>query len=152
MRLRGCHALFPPRGEQEKREKRDLKRHLKRSLARLRTRHSGTVSWRAMSTVSPETPLLGGGGCGAVRFEVTAPAVSAHYCHCTRCQRRTGTAASANARLKPGSFRILSGDETLRVWKPDGGFEKWFCGDCGSALFSRHPHDPELVRLRFAPQ
>jgi hypothetical protein len=102
-----------------------------------------------MSTVSPETPLLGGCGCGAVRFEVTAPAVSAHYCHCTRCQRRTGTAASANARLKPGSFRILSGDETLRVWKPDGGFEKWFCGDCGSALFSRHPHDPELVSIRF---
>src|SRR6202167_2107291 len=28
MRLRGRHALFPPRGEQEKRQKRELKRHL----------------------------------------------------------------------------------------------------------------------------
>jgi len=28
MRLRGRHALFPPRGEQEKLEKRELKRHL----------------------------------------------------------------------------------------------------------------------------
>src|SRR5271165_7429572 len=33
MRLRGRHALFPPRGEQEKGQKRDLKRHLKRRLA-----------------------------------------------------------------------------------------------------------------------
>ena len=46
--------------------------------------------------------LTGGCGCGAVRFEVTAPFVSASYCHCTRCQRRTGTAASANARVEPG--------------------------------------------------
>jgi len=30
MRLRGRHALFPPRGEEEeKREKRELKRHLR---------------------------------------------------------------------------------------------------------------------------
>lgn len=93
-------------------------------------------------------PLGGGCGCAAVRFEVTAPPVSAHYCHCTRCQRRTGTAGSANARLQPGSLRILSGEERLRVWRPEGGFEKWFCGDCGSALFSRHPSDPAITSVR----
>jgi hypothetical protein len=92
--------------------------------------------------------LAGGCGCGAVRFEVTAPLVSANYCHCTRCQRRSGTAASANARTEPGSFRILSGEKRLRAWRPEGGFEKWFCGDCGSALFSRDPHDPERVSIR----
>ena len=95
-----------------------------------------------------EKVLLGGCGCGTVRFQVSAAPVSAHYCHCTRCQRRSGTAASANARLQPGSFRILSGEERVRAWKPDGGFEKWFCGDCGSALFSRSPTDPTLVSVR----
>jgi hypothetical protein len=93
-------------------------------------------------------PLSGRCGCGAVSFEVTAPPVSAHYCHCTRCQRRSGTAASANARLRPGSFRILAGADRLAAWKPQGGFEKWFCADCGSALFSRDPHDPERVSVR----
>ncbi len=92
--------------------------------------------------------LTGGCGCGAVRFEVTAPLLTANYCHCTRCQRRSGTAASANARAEPGSFRILSGQDSLRAWRPAGGFEKWFCGDCGSALFSRHPHDPDQVSIR----
>jgi hypothetical protein len=92
--------------------------------------------------------LTGGCGCGAVRFEVTAPPVSALYCHCTRCQRRSGTGASANARLVPDSFEIVQGEDRLRAWKPEGGAEKWFCGDCGSALFSRDPSDASRVGVR----
>ena len=91
--------------------------------------------------------LTGGCGCGAVRFEVTAPPVSAQYCHCTRCQRRTGTGASVSARVEPGSFQILAGEDKLRAWKPEHGAEKWFCGDCGSALFSRNADDKVGVRL-----
>jgi hypothetical protein len=95
------------------------------------------------------TPALTGGcGCGAVRFEVAQPLVSARYCHCTRCQRRTGTAASASGAVVPGSFRIVQGEDRLRAWKPQGGAEKWFCGDCGSALFTRDPEDPERVGVR----
>jgi hypothetical protein len=92
--------------------------------------------------------LTGGCGCGAVRFELIAPPVSASYCHCTRCQRRTGTGASANARVEPGTFRVVAGEDRLKAWKPDGGFEKWFCGDCGSALFSRDPEDADKVGVR----
>ena len=92
--------------------------------------------------------LTGACGCGAVRFEVTAPFVSASYCHCTRCQRRTGTAASANARAEPGSVRVLEGEDELRTWAPEGGFEKIFCGRCGSALFSRPAGESEFVGVR----
>jgi hypothetical protein len=97
---------------------------------------------------APELPLTGGCGCGAVRFGVSAPLLAANYCHCTRCQRRTGTAASANAVPEPGSFRLLSGEQQLRAWKPDGGWEKWFCGECGSAVFSRSPDDPDQMSIR----
>jgi hypothetical protein len=100
------------------------------------------------TTENVELPLRGGCGCGAVRFEVTEPLVSALYCHCTRCQRRTGTASSANASPAPGSFRIVQGEERLRAWRPQGGFEKWFCGECGSAVFSRHPEDADRVSIR----
>ncbi len=92
--------------------------------------------------------LTGGCGCGRVRFELTEPPLSAVYCHCTRCQRRTGTAASASAVAAPGSFHIVQGEDALRAWKPEGGAEKWFCGDCGSALFSRRPGDPERIAVR----
>jgi hypothetical protein len=58
-------------------------------------------------------PLTGGCNCGAVRFEVTAPLVIASYCHCKRCQRRCGAAASANAHPAPDTFRIVSGEDRL---------------------------------------
>ena len=95
-----------------------------------------------------ELPLTGGCLCGAVRFEVAEPLVSAGYCHCTRCQRRTGTAASAQARIVPGSLRVLSGDELIRAYEPPDGFAKHFCSACGSALWSRSPEDPEIVSVR----
>jgi hypothetical protein len=97
---------------------------------------------------APELPLTGACGCGAVRFEIDAPLLSASYCHCTRCQRRTGTAASANARTKPGSLRVIAGEDEIRTWAPDGGFEKLFCGLCGSSLFSRNPEQPTVVGVR----
>jgi hypothetical protein len=74
--------------------------------------------------------------------------VYASYCHCQRCQRRSGAAASANARPDRGAFRIVAGEERLRVWAPGSGFEKFFCGDCGSAMFSRDPDDHEVVSIR----
>ena len=89
-----------------------------------------------------------GCGCGAVRFEVSEPLEAALYCHCTRCQRRSGTGASANASPQPGSFKIVSGEDKLQAWRPEGGWEKWFCGDCGSAIFSRHPRDSSRMAVR----
>jgi hypothetical protein len=83
-----------------------------------------------------------------VRFEIDEPLVAAGYCHCTRCQRRTGGAASASARLAPNSLRITAGEELLRSWKPEDGFAKDFCGECGSALFGRAPGSDEISLVR----
>jgi hypothetical protein len=93
-------------------------------------------------------PLTGGCNCRAVRFEVTAPFESSSYCHCTRCQRRTGTAAAPNARTAPGTFRILQGEDRLRAWRPETGMHKYFCGECGSALFSAPGTDFDQVGVR----
>ena len=88
----------------------------------------------------PDVSLTGGCLCGGVRYEITAPLLKLTYCHCTRCQRRTGTAASPQARIEPGSLRFLKGEELVQGWQPpDHGFEKCFCSNCGGALFSRHP-------------
>ncbi|MDQ5820502.1 MAG: GFA family protein [Actinomycetota bacterium] len=93
--------------------------------------------------------LTGGCLCGGVRFELTEPPVTAGYCHCTRCQRRTGTAASVQARVVPGSLRVTSGDELIRAYDPGGGgFLKLFCSTCGSALWSKSPDDPEVMSVR----
>ncbi|MDQ5835058.1 MAG: GFA family protein [Actinomycetota bacterium] len=93
-------------------------------------------------------PLTGGCMCGAVRYEVDAPLELAGYCHCTRCQRRTGGSASISARVQPGSFRIARGEEAVEIFRPDQGFTKAFCSGCGSALYSQSQDDPEILSVR----
>jgi len=94
-------------------------------------------------------PLTGGCLCGAVRFELGAPPKGAGYCHCTRCQRRTGTAASAQAHVDGDAFDLLAGEVTW--WRhPDGGFEKGFCAACGGHLLSRNPDDHAQLNVRMS--
>lgn len=87
----------------------------------------------------PAFPITGTCNCGAVQVEVSEPFIGSSYCHCTRCQRRTGTAASASARVRESAFRIVRGSEQIRSWKPADGAGKFFCGVCGSALYSQVP-------------
>jgi hypothetical protein len=92
--------------------------------------------------------LSGGCLCGGVRFEVGAPLGAAGYCHCKRCQRRTGTAASAQARVEPGSVTVTSGRDLLRSFEPPDGFAKVFCSECGAGLWSVRPGDREPWSIR----
>ncbi len=93
-------------------------------------------------------PLSGGCLCGGVRFEVTVPLVLAGWCHCTRCRRRTGASGSPQARIAPGSLRVLAGEELLRAYEPPDGFAKVFCSACGSSLWSQDPDDPAVISVR----
>jgi hypothetical protein len=93
--------------------------------------------------------LTGGCLCGGVRFELTETPRDAGYCHCTRCQARTGTAASAQARIDARTFCLVRGEELVQAWHhPDGGFEKCFCRECGAHLFSRNPDKPSQMSVR----
>ncbi len=95
-----------------------------------------------------DLPITGACGCGAVRYEIDAPLEGALYCHCTRCQRRTGAAASVSAYPKAGSVRVVSGEDRLRSWEPEGGLAKVFCADCGSGLFAAEPGSGEIMVVR----
>jgi hypothetical protein len=83
-----------------------------------------------------------------VRFEITAPFRSAGYCHCTHCQRRTGTGSSANGRVAQDGFRVLQGADALASFSPPSGVPKLFCRNCGSALFSGQPFSDAEVAVR----
>jgi hypothetical protein len=98
-----------------------------------------------------DAPLTGRCLCGDVRFEVAEGPRSAGYCHCTRCQRRSGTAASAQVHLAPGALTIVAGEELISWWRhADGGGEKGFCSNCGGHLFSRPVEDRTQFNVRFS--
>ena len=95
--------------------------------------------------------VTGGCLCGAVRFELSQPVTSAGYCHCRRCQKRTGTSSSAQARIDGRTFKLLRGAALVQAWRhPDGGFEKCFCRECGAHLFSRNPDDEAQMSIRMS--
>jgi len=83
--------------------------------------------------------MTGGCNCGAVRFELRAAFVDAGYCHCGRCQRRTGAAASPAGIVPAEAFAFVAGAEHVRSWEPEGGWPKAFCGLCGSHLYAGDP-------------
>lgn len=94
-------------------------------------------------------PLTGGCLCGAVRFAVRAPFFDAGWCHCTRCQRRTGTGSSVNGLVEARHVAVLAGADAIRTWRPEGGQPKSFCGVCGAHLLSGVPGGEGRCGIRF---
>jgi len=46
-------------------------------------------------------------------------------------------------------MRITQGEELIRAYVPGGdGWHKMFCSACGSALWSRDPHDEDVLSIR----
>ncbi len=96
-----------------------------------------------------DQPITGACLCGEVRYEISEPFASALYCHCTRCQRRSGAAASGNGLIVPGTLTVTAGEELVRCFRPGGdGSPKCFCSNCGSALWTKHATEDRIVGVR----
>ena len=93
--------------------------------------------------------LTGGCLCGGVRFEVRGPFLRAGHCHCSRCRRHSGAAASTQGRVRGEDFRLIAGAELVRAYRTPGHATKAFCSVCGSSLFGGSwPVGPEVsIRL-----
>ncbi len=81
-------------------------------------------------------PLAGGCHCGAVRYELSAPPVMIYNCHCTNCQKITGSAFVVSAAIPEAAFKFTKGEPKKVEWTSDAGNRRfgWFCGDCGSRI------------------
>ena len=86
--------------------------------------------------------------CGGVRFELTAPFARANHCHCSRCRKESGAFGLTNGRVPREGFRLLAGEDLLRVYRPAGAV-KVFCTVCGSSLFGGSWPDGDLITVRF---
>jgi hypothetical protein len=87
--------------------------------------------------------------CGKVRFEVTEPLVGSLFCHCKRCQRRSGSAFAVTALTQKGTFRFTEGEELVSHYDPgDGGWIKSWCSACGGHLISANSEAAEMISVR----
>jgi hypothetical protein len=86
--------------------------------------------------------------CEGVRWHLTERPPGAGCCHCKRCQRRTGTAFSLTVLTAPGSLEFSAGEDLLQCWSAGDGWEKLFCGRCGSQVMTRDPEDRSRQAVR----
>jgi hypothetical protein len=74
--------------------------------------------------------------CGSLRAEATGEPALVAVCHCTECQRRTGSPFGVGAYFPKDQVRI-EGPSNIYVRGSDSGrkIECHFCPNCGSTVY-----------------
>ena len=74
--------------------------------------------------------------CGEVHYQFVGPIRVFQYCHCSRCQKFTGSAHAANIIVDPPNFHWLHGEASVGRFELAEArhFATSFCKKCGSSL------------------
>jgi len=89
--------------------------------------------------------------CGSIRYEFDNPPAMTGVCHCKNCQRQAGSAFSTLAAVPRSEFRLTAGEPKLyEDGDTDSGntVQRYFCGNCGSPIYSAVPSSPDLIFLK----
>ncbi|HRD75903.1 MAG TPA: GFA family protein [Hyphomicrobiaceae bacterium] len=79
--------------------------------------------------------------CGAVTYRIMAAPIFVNCCHCTWCQRETGSAFAINAMIEADRVEVMSGapEQVLTPSNSGKGQRIWRCPSCRVALWSNYP-------------
>jgi hypothetical protein len=88
--------------------------------------------------------------CGSVRYEAVVDPARVSVCHCTDCQRLTGSAFRVTVPALRSDFLLLQGSPSTYVKTADSGARRVqvFCANCGSPLYTYGEGHPERLGLR----
>lgn len=95
-------------------------------------------------------PITGHCLCGAIRYEVENAPSTMGVCHCRNCQRQAGSAFSTLAAVPKAEFALSGEPKLYRDTDTDSGnaVERYFCGECGSPIYSALPSMPDQIFLK----
>lgn len=81
-------------------------------------------------------PLTGRCQCGALRYGVSEAPLVIYACHCTNCQKQTGSAFVLSAAIHEAALAFTSGEPARFAWTSDAGTDRFglFCRTCGCRL------------------
>ena len=100
-----------------------------------------------------EEKIMGRSGsclCGEITYQIPEKSMMEAVCHCKNCQKQAGSAFSTLAGIKKSDFKLI-GEPKLFVDKAtDSGasVERYFCGTCGSPIYSALPSQPDVIYLK----
>lgn len=95
-------------------------------------------------------PLKGHCSCKAVTYEITAPFLCVNCCHCTWCQRETGSAFVLNGLIEASNFGITSKTRPIvNNTSSASGTGQLFarCPTCFTVIYSHYDGDGTTVKF-----
>ena len=92
--------------------------------------------------------LNGGCLCGAVRYTSNATPEFVGLCHCTDCQKHTGSAFAIMVRLPKTALQIQGTIKTFSKLGDSGNpILRHFCPECGSSIADEPTARPGMINL-----
>ncbi len=88
--------------------------------------------------------------CGSIRYEFENAPAATGVCHCKNCQRQAGSAFSTLAAVPKAEFTLRGKPKRFedRDTASGNAVERFFCGECGSPIYSALPSQPDMVYLK----
>ena len=76
--------------------------------------------------------------CGAVSYEADVESPQSMQCFCRHCQKSTGSQSAVFFVAPDAQFQLTGSPKSYVATAESGGtVERFFCGECGSQLFSQ---------------
>ena len=94
--------------------------------------------------------FTGGCQCGGIRYEVIGTPQQLLVCHCTDCQRQSGSAFGMTLVVKEEDFRLTQGEPKTFTAKSDAGRAKLgaFCPECGTRIYHKAEWRKGMVSVK----
>jgi hypothetical protein len=94
--------------------------------------------------------LTGRCACGRVDYIIKDEPMFTHVCHCTDCQRTTGSAFVVHLIVAEDDFEIAGNTRAITLPTGSGaGYDLHFCAECGTYLWVRyHYHKVRVIAVR----
>jgi hypothetical protein len=89
--------------------------------------------------------------CGQITYEAEVDPATVRVCHCTDCQKLTGTAFRAAIASLPGTFVLKSGTPKIYIKTAESRNKRAhaFCPECGTPIYATSPEpNPSIYGLR----
>lgn len=73
--------------------------------------------------------------CGEVTYVVEERFEAFYFCHCSQCQKVTGSAFASNILTSTDNIKWLTGANNIKNYEnPTRAFSKAFCKNCGAGV------------------
>ena len=94
--------------------------------------------------------VQGGCECGGLRYVISGDPIAVAACHCTQCQRQSGSAFAMSMVVRRDAFRWLSGEPRTYETRADSGALKEcvFCPECGIRIYNALSSMPATFNVK----